>query len=114
MDPGGAPSQGNIADLAESLVRTAPRGSTVTVVAEERPEVMSRHSNLDRVHGLPLAASSFRQELTKNTSPRTQGQTRHGARCPKPTYGKQRLIANPGPNPHLEPSPKTSPELGSA
>ena len=32
-------SQGNIADLAESLVRTAPRGTTVTVVSEEKPEV---------------------------------------------------------------------------
>jgi hypothetical protein len=30
--------QGNIADLAESLVRTAPRGTTVTVVSEEKPE----------------------------------------------------------------------------
>ena len=47
IDPGGAPAQGNIADLAESLVRTAPRGTTVTVVAEERPEVTSRLSNLD-------------------------------------------------------------------
>ena len=31
--------EGNIADLADSLVRFAPRGSTVTVVAQEEPEV---------------------------------------------------------------------------